>query len=254
MAHIEQVNYCQSVKKKFPHFFSEKIVVDIGSLDINGNNRTLFDECLYLGVDVASGKNVDFVSLGSKFLLPDESVDVVISTECFEHDISYEETLKNIYRILKPGGLFVFTCATVGRAEHGTARTTPQDAPLLQEMGEWANYYKNLTEKDIREVFDLDRSFSSYEFSVNEISHDLYFYGFKTGSFVQRKDYSFTEAFKIYREQLVFEKSRASLLQEEVNKLLGESYELKLIKRSKSWRYTSFFRNLFALINRFFRK
>ena len=250
MSHVEQVQYCLSIKKKFPDFFSEKIVVDIGSLDINGNNRTLFDDCLYLGVDVASGKNVDFVSLGSQFSLPDQSVDVVVSTECFEHDMSYEATIKNIYRMLKPGGFFLFTCATEGRAEHGTARTTPQDAPLLQEMGEWANYYKNLTEQDIRQVLDVDRSFSKYEFSVNNQSHDLYFYGIKSGSSEKRDNYSFIQTFKQKNEIFLLEQNRANQLQIQVNTLLSESHELQLIKTSKSWRYTAFFRSFLSFLKR----
>lgn len=250
MSHREQVDYCLEVKKRFPDFFFEKIVVDIGSLDINGNNRVLFEDCLYLGVDVASGKNVDFVSLGSKFSLPDQSVDVVISTECFEHDMSYEDTLRNIYRILRPGGFFVFTCATEGRAEHGTARTTPQDAPLLQELGEWANYYKNLNESDIRKVFNVDNSFSQYEFKVNNQSHDLYFYGIKSGKSQTRFDYSFLQSFRAKREQFNYEKNRADRLQSEVNVLTADRNELKLVKNSKSWRYTAFIRNILTYIKK----
>jgi hypothetical protein len=66
------------------------------------------------------------------------------------------------------------SCATTGRAEHGTKATSPEDAPLV----EW-DYYKNLTEEDFRKAFELDRMFSEYEFSTNEQTHDLYFYGIK---------------------------------------------------------------------------
>jgi hypothetical protein len=66
------------------------------------------------------------------------------------------------------------SCATTGRPEHGTKRTSPQDAPLI----EW-DYYKNLTEEDFREAFDLDKMFSKYEFSTNSQPYDLYFYGIK---------------------------------------------------------------------------
>jgi hypothetical protein len=64
------------------------------------------------------------------------------------------------------------TCATTGRAEHGTKRTTPADAPLL----EW-DYYRNLTEGDIRDQFDLDRLFTEYEIFVDDRHHDLCFAG-----------------------------------------------------------------------------
>lgn len=191
MAHQQQQNFCNSVKEKFPKFFDGKFVVDIGSLDINGNNQYLFTNSGYIGVDLFSGRNVDICSKGHELGLPDESVDVVISTECFEHDSHYEKTIKNIYRMLKPGGLFVFSCATTGRREHGTRRTTPEDAPFIQSLGEWADYYKNLNESDIRAIFDIDSAFASYEFSSQHETHDLYFWGVKKGQFAERKDYSF---------------------------------------------------------------
>lgn len=191
MAHVQQAEFCLSVRKTFPTYFSERIVIDIGSLDINGNNQYLFANCLYLGVDVAPGRNVDFVSPGHALALPDESIDTIVSTECFEHDQYYERTLKNIIRLLKPGGMFLFSCATTGRPEHGTRRTTPHDAPLIQGFGEWSDYYKNLEESDIREIIDIDSVFSKYAFSINNETHDLYFWGIKAGQSPARTDYSF---------------------------------------------------------------
>ena len=52
MAHQSQVDYCLSVKSRFPGHFRRKSVLDAGSLDINGNNRYLFDDCQYVGIDV----------------------------------------------------------------------------------------------------------------------------------------------------------------------------------------------------------
>jgi hypothetical protein len=47
-------------------------------------------------------------------------------------------------------------------------------------MGEkWANYYKNLTEDDIRAVIDINNTFSSYGFEYEPVSCDLYFWGIK---------------------------------------------------------------------------
>lgn len=177
MAHQEQKDFCTKIKNLYPTFFVDKKVLDVGSLDINGNNRYLFENCSYCGIDIGEGNNVDVVCLAHEFSDPDLSYDMIISTECFEHDCFYDKTIKNIIRLLNNGGLFLFTCATTGRAEHGTISTSPQDAPLL--YGEWSNYYKNLTEQDIRNVINIDGIFSEYKFEVNEISHDLYFYGVK---------------------------------------------------------------------------
>jgi hypothetical protein len=69
------------------------------------------------------------------------------------------------------------TCATVGRAEHGTARTSPADSPLT--IGKGWNYYRNLTMEDFTENFDLPVIFSVWEFQHEISNHDLYFYGVK---------------------------------------------------------------------------
>lgn len=182
MAHPGQLLYIRSVKERWPQYFRKVAVLDIGSLDINGNNQQHFEDCLYIGIDVDLGKNVDIVSKGHELTLPDGTFDVVISSECFEHDMYYGETLKNAVRLLRPGGLLVFTCATTGRPEHGTARTTPEASPLLQQFEEWANYYKNLTEADIRAAINVDDEFIEYEFQVNNDIHDLYFTGIRRGN------------------------------------------------------------------------
>ena len=191
MAHKQQIDFCKSVKQHLPSYFSNHLVIDIGSLDINGNNQYLFDDCLYLGIDLLQGRNVDIATVGHELRLPDESVDVIISTECFEHDQFYSLTLKNIIRMLKPGGLLVFSCATTGRPEHGTRRTTPADAPFIQDLGEWSDYYKNLEETDIRQVLDVDVIFEKYAFEIGMEVHDLYFWGVKKGTLIDRHDYSF---------------------------------------------------------------
>lgn len=191
MAHYQQQEFCLKVKKKLEKYFFRSFVLDIGSLDINGNNQYLFDESGYIGVDLSVGRNVDVVTKGHEVCFPDETFDVILSTECFEHDQHYTETIRNCYRMLKKGGLFLFTCATTGRPEHGTRRSMPADAPFIQNIDGWSDYYKNLTEKDIRDVIDPDGNFSQYEFSSNLESFDLYFYGIKNGEHIKRNNYSF---------------------------------------------------------------
>jgi GT2 family glycosyltransferase/SAM-dependent methyltransferase len=190
MAHPEQREFCNSVKSKLPGYFKNRLVLDIGSLDINGNNQYLFENCHYIGIDVAPGKNVDIVCKGHELNLPDATFDVIITTECLEHDQYWDKTLRNAVRLLKPGGLLIVTCATTGRPEHGTRRTSPQDAPLLQNQDDWADYYRNLEESDLRQVIDFESTFSDFHFSTNSKSHDLYFYGIKKGVFQERLDYS----------------------------------------------------------------
>ncbi len=168
--HKEQKGFCLMVRDLHPEYFTGVSVLDCGSLDVNGNNRYLFENCKYLGIDIGPGPNVDLVCPIHEFKVG--QFDTIISTECFEHDRHYKESLSNIVRLLKPGGLFLFTCATTGRKEHGTTQKHPSSSPFTN------NYYKNLTEEDITEAMDMSQ-FSRYEFRANTKVHDLYFWGVK---------------------------------------------------------------------------
>lgn len=187
MAHKEQRDFCFRVKNIYPDFFKNKKVLDIGSLDVNGNNRELFEDCSYIGLDVGEGKNVDVISPGHLYDAPDKFFDVIISTEVFEHDMFYEKTITNIMRMLKDNGLFLFTCAAPGRPEHGTRRCGEECAPLLIQISEeWADYYKNLDPEDIKKISNFEQTFPDGVFELRtsdiDIPSDLYFYGIKGGS------------------------------------------------------------------------
>ena len=179
MAHPAQQKFCEEVKEMFPHYFDKCIVLDVGSLDINGNNRDLFGDCDYIGVDIFPGKNVDVVSRTHQLTYPERYFNTIISTECFEHDMYYVLSLLKIVSMLKPNGLFLFTCAGPGRGEHGTADKRPMDSPFTSVLGGWMDYYKNLDEKDIRLVINIDHCFSEHEF--RQEGNDLFFWGVKKG-------------------------------------------------------------------------
>lgn len=166
MAHKQQIEFCKSVKARFPELFKNCTVLDVGSMDINGNNRYLFENYQYTGVDLGEGKNVDII--GHAHTLDLSTFDVVISTECLEHDKYYLKTLEKMVQCTDK--LLIFTCATIGRQEHGTTRTSPVSSPFTND------YYKNLTQEDIKIDFS---QFKRYAFEVNKESHDLYFWGIK---------------------------------------------------------------------------
>lgn len=180
MAHEQQQDFFRKVKENYPRFFKDVKVLDIGSLDINGNTKHFFEyPFFYIGVDLAPGRNVDVVCPAHLFD-SGYQFDVVTSAECFEHDMYWVRTLQNMIRLLKPGGLMFWSCASDGRAEHGTLRTSPQDAPLLEGVSnEWANYYKNLNSHDIEFSINVRELFVDYQFLTNDITHDLYFVGIK---------------------------------------------------------------------------
>jgi SAM-dependent methyltransferase len=180
--HDEARDFTLYVKKYFSEYFQRCIVLDVGSGDINGNNRFLFDNCIYEGNDVINAPNVTIVSKTKDLPFNNNYFDTIITTECFEHDPEYRESFKKIYDMLKPNGLFVFTCASTGRREHGTRRTSPTDSyGTIGNISDMIDYYGNLTIQDIAEIFNnnLDQYFSTWNSYYNAVTCDLYFYGIK---------------------------------------------------------------------------
>ena len=184
MAHWSQYEFVKISRQFFPSHFRRTRVLEIGSLDINGSVRDLFDECEYLGLDVAPGKGVDLVCQGQDFDAPTGSFDVVLSCEAMEHNPHWAETFLNMVRLCRPGGLVIMTCATTGRPEHGTARTSPTASPLTVELG-WS-YYRNLRRRNFDASNHLKATFSDYCFWTNWASFDLLFCGIRTGAPHQR--------------------------------------------------------------------
>ena len=173
--HWEQTQFIRSVQQFFPSYFTQVSVLEIGSYDVNGSVRSLFDATKYVGVDLVPGPCVDVVCSGHEFR-SDDRFDVAISTECFEHNPFYAETFLNMARRVRPGGIVLFTCAGEGRPEHGTRRCDPSSSPGTLKLA--PDYYHNLTEAHFASL-DLTAWFSEYRFYRNEVSHDLYFLGIR---------------------------------------------------------------------------
>ena len=169
MSHLEQRQFFDGLRARFPDAFTGVSVLEVGSLNINGTVRDFFTDCEYVGVDVVDGPGVDRVVAGQDLDYVDNWFDVVVSAECFEHNAHWVETFDRLADI---AGRYVFlTCASVGRAEHGTHDNLPHESPGTN------NYYRNLTAQNFEDTFDLGMMFEVYEFSYNPVSCDLYFWG-----------------------------------------------------------------------------
>jgi SAM-dependent methyltransferase len=179
MAHYQQLKFFETTARFFPEYFAHRTVLEIGSWDANGSIRRFFKDCTYLGADVAPGPGVDIVTPGECIDRPDESFDVTVSSECFEHNPQWVATFKNMTRMLKPGGLCVVTCASIGRGEHGTSRKH-RDASLTA-LESHADYYANLSKRDFRREFDLPGIFAEHRMYYNKYFQDFYFIGIKKG-------------------------------------------------------------------------
>ena len=91
-------------------------IVEIGSQNVNGSLREVAPAGIeYLGIDFVHGDGVDMV-LESPYSLPleDNSVDIVVSSSCFEHSEMFWVVFLEIMRILKPDGLFYLNVPSNG--------------------------------------------------------------------------------------------------------------------------------------------
>jgi len=82
-------------------------ILDVGSLDINGTYKPLFENnsWKYIGLDLIEGKNVDIVSENLyRYPFEDESFDVVVSGNCLEHVKDIFLWVKECGRLLKNNG------------------------------------------------------------------------------------------------------------------------------------------------------
>jgi SAM-dependent methyltransferase len=155
-----------------PDRFINAKVYDFGSLNINGDNRQLFTDCDYLGIDLAPGPNVDVYSPAHLVELPGQA-DVVISGEMLEHDRYWQDSLLAFVRWSRPGGLVLVSCATEGRPEHGTSRRSPTDSPHTND------YYRNLVREDFETVWPNGKYFEQWVYTGHDVTKDLYFWGIR---------------------------------------------------------------------------
>ncbi len=91
-------------------------ILDVGSYDVNGTYREIFADSRYhyTGLDMQAGPNVDIVPANSYIWreIENDSYDVVISGQVFEHVEFFWITMAEIARVLRPGGL---TCIIAPR-------------------------------------------------------------------------------------------------------------------------------------------
>ena len=90
-----------------------------------------------------------------------------------EHDKHWKQSLNNMVKLLKPGGLLLLTAATTGRLPHGTNDRHPEAAPFTND------YYRNITIEMLNEALPFKKVFKDYDFDTNNQSFDIYFHGIK---------------------------------------------------------------------------
>lgn len=87
--------------------FDSAQVIDIGAQDVTGTLKSVCPpHCKYVGVDFVAGKGVDVV-LTDPYKLPfaDDSIDIIVSSSCFEHAEFFWLLFMEMMRVLRPGGV-----------------------------------------------------------------------------------------------------------------------------------------------------
>jgi len=92
----------------------QKKILDIGSLDVNGTLKPIFEEGDYTGLDAEKGKNVDVVGTSHKIPFSKNTFDIVVSSSCFEHDDMFWVSFLEMCRVLKPNGYMYINAPSNG--------------------------------------------------------------------------------------------------------------------------------------------
>jgi len=131
-------------------------IVDIGAQDVNGSLKSVAPvNCDYVGLDFVEGKGVD-VLLTDPYILPleDSSVDVIVSSSCFEHSEFFWLTFNEALRVLKPTGLLYLNAPSNGtyhRYPVDCWRFYPDSGVALQNWGHRSGHVCALLEAFIGE-------------------------------------------------------------------------------------------------------
>lgn len=113
--YMPRISILEAMKSSLQVFNGKLLDVGCGKMPyrelIRDNNPKVTE---YIGLDLAVSDNhdtsvADLLWDGKTIPLEDNSVDSVMATEVLEHSFKPDETLAEIFRVLKPGGTFFFT-------------------------------------------------------------------------------------------------------------------------------------------------
>lgn len=124
------------------HGHGSGTIVEIGSQDVNGSIREVAPSTYnYIGLDFAAAKGVDIVLPDAyHFPFENDTVDIIVTSSCFEHAEFFWVTFLEGIRILKSGGLFY-----INAPSKGEYHAYPQDCwrfypDAAKALNNWAHY------------------------------------------------------------------------------------------------------------------
>jgi SAM-dependent methyltransferase len=98
-------------------------ILEIGAFDVNGSPRPYINFLKpkkYVGIDSQAGKGVDLVVDGAKAHehFGENAFDIVLCCEVLEHASDWKAVVSSAKRVLRTGGLLIFTTRSPGFPHH----------------------------------------------------------------------------------------------------------------------------------------
>jgi SAM-dependent methyltransferase len=99
-------------------------ILELGSMDVNGSLRQFAPkDCIYTGVDLEPGKNVDMVvEAGRSLPFEDGAFDFILASSVFEHDPTFWVTFLDCARLLREDGHLY-----INAPSNGSVHRYPED-------------------------------------------------------------------------------------------------------------------------------
>jgi len=121
-------------------------ILDIGSFDKDGNyNYGLIlneKKWTYHGLDLRAGNNIDIVVENPYNWkeVEDESYDLIVTGQAFEHIEYFWLTLEEVKRVLKPGGLFFIIVPSTGPVHRNPYDCYRFNDDAMKAMAKYINF------------------------------------------------------------------------------------------------------------------
>ncbi|HUO20764.1 MAG TPA: methyltransferase domain-containing protein [Steroidobacteraceae bacterium] len=105
--HKTALDHAAAFYQTYGTHFPAPAIVEVGSADVNGSLRQVAPAASrYIGLDFAAGPGVDVVLTDPyRYPLETASVDIAVSSSCFEHADFFWLSFLEILRVVKPNGL-----------------------------------------------------------------------------------------------------------------------------------------------------
>jgi SAM-dependent methyltransferase len=124
-----------------------KVVLDIGGKNVNGTLRSFFENLnmKYICLDIEEDPSVDVViKPGNKLPFDHNSIDLIVSTSCFEHDPCFWITFKEMTRVVKKDGFIYVNAPTNGVYHNHPGDNWRFYSDAGQALSYWSGYqYSN---------------------------------------------------------------------------------------------------------------